>query len=137
MEGRRLLLRGFCRWGWGLEKWGAQADCTRAVRPGLQQGDAGRLPQAPGQLAGLLHQHVDGDDGQVEGQQLVAPDSLRWVALAVVTHELPGEGKGMAGLVNSKATALPAKPVASPSTVQTRSPHWAQHTAGKAFPTPH
>lgn len=97
VEERRLLLRGCLQVGWGLEKWGAQADCTGAVRPGLQQGDAGRLPQAPGQLAGLLHQHVYGDDGQVEGQQLVAPDSLRWVALAVVTQELPGEGKGRTG----------------------------------------
>lgn len=29
VEGRRLLLQGCLQVGWGLEKWGAQADCTR------------------------------------------------------------------------------------------------------------
>lgn len=49
----------------------------------LEQGDMGGLAQAPGQLTGLLHQHVRGYNRQVEGQQLVAADSLGRVALAV------------------------------------------------------
>lgn len=50
--GRRvvLFLGGGYAWVPGLG-----TDCTRAVRPGLEQGDTGGLPQAPGQLAGLLH----------------------------------------------------------------------------------
>lgn len=55
----------------------------RAALLVLEQGDVGGLAQVPGQLAGLLHQHVRGYNRQVEGQQLVAADSLGWVALAV------------------------------------------------------
>lgn len=66
----------------------AKADCGHL---GLEQGDTGGLPEAPGQLAGLLHQQVSGDDRQVQGQQLVALDSLGWAVLAVVAQELPGE----------------------------------------------
>lgn len=95
--GEAALAAGMSAGGVGAGEVGCTGRLYQAVRPGLQQGDAGRLPQAPGQLAGLLHQHVYGDDGQVEGQQFVAPDSLRWVALAVVTQELPGEGKGRTG----------------------------------------
>lgn len=49
----------------------------------LEQGDVGGLAQTPGQLASLLHQHVRGYNRQVEGQQLMAADSLGRVALAV------------------------------------------------------
>lgn len=101
---------------------GAQADRAGAIHPGLGQGDAGCLPQAPGQLAGLLHQHVSGDNRQVEGQQLMALDRLSWVALAVIAQELPGGGKGRRGF-RGRATVLPSKPMASPSTMQVPSPH--------------
>lgn len=53
-------------------------------RDGLGQGHPGGLPQATGQLAGLLHQEFGGDDGQVQREQLIAPDGLRGAALAVV-----------------------------------------------------
>ena len=73
---------------------GAQADARGSLLV-LEQVDPGSLAQALGQLAGLLHQHVRGHNRQVEGQQLVAPDSLGRVALAVIPQELPGgEGGG-------------------------------------------
>lgn len=59
---------------------GAQADARGSLLV-LEQVDPGSLAQALGQLAGLLHQHVRGHNRQVEGQQLVAPDSLGRVAL--------------------------------------------------------
>lgn len=90
--------------GVGTGELGGQADCAGAIHPSLGQGDTGCLPQAPGQLAGLLHQHVSGDDRQVEGQQLVALDRLRWVALAVIAQELPGGGEERTGL-RGRATA--------------------------------
>lgn len=99
----------------GLEN-GCTGRCTGAAHPGLEQGDTGGLAQAPGQLAGLLHQHVRGDDRQVEGQQLPAPDSLRWVALAVVAQELPGGGRGKEDRIQEGA-----RPRGLPGTAQVQS----------------
>lgn len=59
---------------------------------GSEQGDAGRLPEAPCQVAGLLHHQLGGDDAQVQGQQLVALHHLCLLVLAVVAQQLPGEG---------------------------------------------
>lgn len=119
--------------GVGTGELGTQADRAGAIHPGLGQGDTGCLPQAPGQLAGLLHQHVSGDDRQVEGQQLVALDRLSWVALAVRAQELPGEGKGRTGF-RGRAAVLPSKPMASPSAVRVLSPHEAQHPGQWGLP---
>lgn len=91
-ERRRLLHGDVCEWG-----------RAAARPPGLGQGHARVLPQAPDQLARLLHQHVGGDDGQVEGQQLVTPDGLSRVVLAVVAQELPAGGKGRAGFRSEAA----------------------------------
>lgn len=77
----------------GLENRG-QRPMHGAALLVLEHGEAGGLAQAPGQLASLLHQHVCGHNRQVEGQQLVAPDSLGRVALAVIPQQLPGEGEG-------------------------------------------
>lgn len=75
---------------------------------GLGQGHPGGLPQAPGELVGLLHQQVSGDDGQVQCQQLIAPDRLRGAALAVVTQELPAGDR--AGLRQGHRASWPQKP---------------------------
>lgn len=48
--------------GGQVESQGVHADCTQAVCPGLEQGHMRGLPQALGQLAGLPHEHVCGDD---------------------------------------------------------------------------
>lgn len=64
--GRKLFLREYLKVGWlenrhmGPLHW--------AVQPGLGQGHTRGLTQAPGQLAGLLHQQVSGDDRQVQSQ---------------------------------------------------------------------
>lgn len=58
-----------------------------------EQRDARWLPEAPGQVAGLLDHELGGDDAQVHGQQLVALHYLCLVVLAVITQQLPGEEK--------------------------------------------
>lgn len=58
-----------------------------------EQRDAGWLPEAPGQVVGLLDHQLRGDDAQVHGQQLVALHYLCLVVLAVITQQLPGEEK--------------------------------------------
>lgn len=94
----------------------------------LQQVDTGGLAQALGQLAGLLHQHIRGHNRQVEGQQLVAPDSLGWVALAVIPQELPGGERGKEDRIHEGDMAM-------------RSPHWTLAPGWKGLPcsllTPH
>lgn len=109
-------------------------DRAGALCPGLEQGDAGGFPQAPGQLAGLLHQHVCGDDRQVEGQQLMALDSLSGMALAIVAQELPGGRRGT-GFRYEAAAALP-EPGASPSTAQALPPREAPAPGWQGLPAP-
>ena len=77
--------------------------------------------QALGQLAGLLHQHVRGHNRQVEGQQLVAPDSLGRVALAVIPQELPGGERGKEDRIHEGDMAM-------------RSPHWTPAPGWKGLP---
>lgn len=90
-----LSLGGFFKRPRGLSHpWWLFCVGTRGAHPGctsLQHREAGGLPQAPGQLASLLHQHIRGDDRQVESQQLVALDGLSRVSLAIVAQELPRE----------------------------------------------
>lgn len=68
-----------------------------------EQGDAGGLPETPGQVAGLLDHELRGDDAQVHGQQLVALHHLCLVVLAVVAQQLPGEKK-TGGLTDTAQT---------------------------------
>lgn len=81
-----------------------------------EQGDAGGLPEAPGQVAGLLDHELRGDDAQVHGQQLVALHHFCLVVLAVVTQQPPGEKKtsGLAGAVQSGTPILTTLPLANP-----------------------
>lgn len=61
---RRLPARRLCsRDAEKGEGWGRRVGWrTRCTAHCLEQGDPGGLPQTPGQLACLLHQHIYGDD---------------------------------------------------------------------------